>query len=137
MALRTNTAALSGNLNGVVAGTTVFANSGSIQVGDGARQKVKALSAQVTATAATATLTIAVKWQVSADKVTWIDASNGPQNAASVPFTTGTSAARTGVFSAPDAVYSSNFARAVLVTGVVAGAAGDTYTIGYSYRTPA
>lgn len=136
MALRTNTAALSGNLNGQAAGATVSTTT-VIQVGDSSRQKVKALSAHVSATANTATLTVAVKWQVSTDKTTWIDASNGPQNAASVPFTTGTSTIKTQAFSAPDAVYSYPFTRAVLVTGGTTGAAADTYSIGYSYRNPA
>lgn len=136
MALRFNTAVSSGNLNGQTAGSTV-AGTTSIETGDNARQKIKALSANVTATANTATLTVAVKWQISSDRVSWTDASNGPQNAASVPFTTGTSAAKSMLFSAPDAVYSARYCRAALVTGGATGAAADTFSIGYSYRTPA
>lgn len=136
MALRLNTVVSSGNLNGQAAGATV-AGTGSIETGDSARQKIKSLCAQVTATANTASLTVAVKWQVSNDRTTWIDASNGPQNAASVPFTTGTSAAKTQLISAPDAVYGARYCRAVLVTGGATGAASDLWSIGYSYRTPA
>lgn len=136
MALRLNTAVSSGNLNGQAAGATV-AGTTSINTGDASRQKVKSLCAQVTGTAATATLTMAVKWQVSNDRTTWTDASNGPQNAASVPFTTGTSAAKSMLISAPDAVYGAQYCRAVIVTGGATGAAGDTWSIGYSYRSPA
>lgn len=136
MALRYNVTQSSGNLNGQAAGSVV-AGTGSIEIGDNARQKIRALQCLVTATANTASLTVAMKWQVSNDRATWVDASNGPQNAASVPFTTGTSVAKTMVISAPDSVYASRFARCVIVTGGATGAAADTYNIGYMYRTPA
>lgn len=124
---------VSGNLNTLVAGSTV--NGGSLLVSDSVRVKLKNLSAQVSATAATATLTVSFKWQVSIDGTTFLDVANGPQNAASVVFTTGTSAIKSGVIQAPEAVYAWAYTRIVLVTGVATGAAGDLYTMSYTART--
>ena len=135
MALRSNFLPLTGNLNGLVAGTSV--NGNTVEIGDNARQKIKGLGGNVSVTANTATLTASFKWQVSMDRTTWLDVANGSQNAAAVVFTTGTSAAKTASLPAPDSVYGWRFCRLVLVTGVVTGAAGDLYSFGYNFRTPA
>lgn len=126
--------AVTGNLNTLVAGTTVT-NTGSINVSDSSRPKLKMLSSQVSVTAATATLTVTAKWQVSLDATTWLDVANGSQNAASVVFATGTSAIVTKVIDAPAGVYAWPYARVALVTGVATGAAGDLYSVGYRART--
>lgn len=127
---------VTGNLNTLVAGTTV-ANTGQVNVSDSTRAKLKMLSALVSVTAATSTLTVTAKWQVSLDASTWIDVANGPQNAASVVFATGTSAIVTKTIDAPGGVYAWPFSRVALVTGVATGAAGDLYSVGYRARTSA
>lgn len=112
----------------------VFAGN-SVNVGDGQRQKVKALSARVTGTAATATITYTGSWQGSNDGTTWETFANGPQNAASVVLATGTSAAFVKLVPAPDQVYGYRFVRYVVTTGVATGASGDLLSIGYCYRS--
>lgn len=131
MALRSNVSQLSGNLNTLVAGSVVPGNA--VFLGN-ASKKVAFLSAVLLLTAATATITISAKWQVSKDGATWVDLTNGPQNAASVVLVTGTASAVTKVMPVPDAVYGWQYVRVALVTGVVTGNTGDLYTIGYSYR---
>jgi hypothetical protein len=132
MALRQNYLPASGNLSGQTAGTVVAGNT--LPVGEMPRTLAKTLSALVSATAATATLTVTFKWQVSNDKSTWYDLMNGSQNAASVVFATGTAAIKTAVLPAPDAIFGWKYARVALVTGVATGASGDLYSMGYAYR---
>lgn len=135
MALRFDSLKTTSNLNGITAGSTV--GMATVDVGDGARQKIRSLAANVTVTAATSTLTVTLKWQVSNDKSTWTDVVNGPQNAAGVVFTTGTAAAKSAVVEAPATVYGFRYCRLSLVTGAATGGASDTYAVGYSFRSPA
>ena len=124
------------NLNGLAAGSVVGGNA--VDIGDNARQKVLNLSALVTVDAETSTLTITAKWQVSNDGTTWVDVTNGTQNAAGVALATGTGgadAAVTRAIPAPRAVYGWRKARLALVTGVASGTTSDTYSISYCYRT--
>lgn len=131
MAIRSNVSASNGNLNTLVSGTVVPGTA--VFIGR-AYNKIRALSARVQLTAATATLTMATKWQVSVDNSTFVDVANGTQNAASVVVTTGTSAIKTLVIPAPELVYSYPFARLSVVTGVATGATGDLWVIDYTYR---
>lgn len=121
----------SGNLNTLVSGSVV--TGAAIFLGR-TNRKVVSLSARVQLTAATSTLTIATKWQVSVDGTNFVDITNGPQNAASVVVTTGTAAIVTKIIPPPDAIYGYPYARLALVTGVTTGAAGDLYVIDYAYR---
>jgi len=131
MALRNAVAATSGNLNTLIAGSVQAGTA--IFMGQSWR-KVLGLSALVSVTAATSTLTLAAKWQVSVDNSTWLDVANGTQNAASVVLATGTAAIVTKVIPAPDVVYGYPYARVAVVTGVTTAAAGDLYAMSYSYR---
>lgn len=131
MSLRNAVSATAGNLNTLVAG--------SVQAGTAiflgrAWRKVAGLSALVSVTAATSTLTLAAKWQVSVDNSTWLDVANGTQNAASVVLATGTTTIVTKVLPAPDVVYGYPFARVAIVTGVATAGASDLYAMSYSYR---
>lgn len=131
MALRNAVGATSGNLNTLVAGTSTPGSS--VFLGQSWR-KVAGLSATVSVTAATSTITLATKWQVSTDNVNFTDVVNGTQNAATVVLATGTAAIVTRVIPAPDVVYGFPYARIAVVNGVVTGAAGDLYAISYNYR---
>lgn len=133
MALQYNIYAVTGNMNTLVAGSVIAGTA--LNLGDNARVKLKTLSALVSATAATATLTVAGKWQVSNDNSTWVDLSNGSQNAAAVVLTTGTATIATKAIPAPDAIFGWKWARFALVTGVATGATADLYSIGYCQRT--
>lgn len=138
MPLRYNAHSASGTADTLVI-TSVIGGT-AVEMGDNARQKVRALSALVTVDAETSTFTFAGKWQGSNDGVTWVDITNGPQNAAGVVLATGTGGADAAVtrsYEAPCAVYGWRKARFALVTGGTTGAAVDTYTIGYNYRTGA
>lgn len=131
MPIRNAVSASSGNLNTLVAGSVV----GGVAIFLGrSNRKIGFLSARVQLTAATATLTMATKWQVSDDSSTWEDVVNGPQNAASVVVTTGTSALVKRIIPPSEAIYGRAYARLAIVTGVATGAAGDLYVIDYSYR---
>lgn len=132
MALRNNFQPVSGNLNTLVAGSQV--NGATFRLGDQPRTLGKELSARVAVTAATATITVAVKFQVSTDGTTFYDVANGSQNAASVVLATGTSAIVTKVFAFPSECWGWKYARLSLVTGVATGAAGDLYAVDYNYR---
>lgn len=132
MALRYNFLPKTGNINTIVAGSTVAGNT--LILGDQPRTLGKTLSALVSFTAATATLTATVKWQVSNDGTTFVDLANGPQNAASVIFATGTAAIVTKAIPAPSEIWGWRMARIAIVTGVATGAAGDLYSLGYCYR---
>lgn len=124
-----------GNLNTVLAGVTTGGNA--LLTGDNSRQKVRNLSCLVTVDCETDTLTMAFLWQVSNDNSTWVDVSNGSQNAAAVVFATGTAGADANVtkmFPAPDSVYGWKYVRGAIVTGVATGNTADTYSIGYCFR---
>lgn len=130
MTVRNNVSGVSGNANTLVAGSLI---AGSAIFMGGNVRKVAFLSALVSVTPATATLTFSGKWQVSNDNTTWIDATP-PNNAANVTLATGTATIVTKTFEAPEAVYGWRYSRFSLVTGVATGAAGDLYSIAYSYR---
>lgn len=129
--IRNNVNTASGNLNTLTSGSVV--GGPAVFMGNGFK-KIANLSATLGLTAATATLTMAAKWQVSNDNSTWIDVANEPQNPAAVVITTGTATIVTKAMPAPDAIYGWQYARIAIVTGGTTGAAGDLYTIGYNYR---
>lgn len=136
MTMRYNAHSSSGTLDTLASGSVVGGTA--VDLGDNARQKVRSLSALVTVAAETSTLTITAKWQVSNDGTTWADFSNGSQNAAGVALATGTAGADPAVskaIPAPDAIYGWKKARIALVTGGTTGAAADTWTLSYCYRT--
>lgn len=136
MPLRYNTYATSGNAATLVVGSVIGGTA--VDLGDNARQKVRALSALVAVDAETNTFTFAAKWQVSNDGSTWVDVANGSQNAAAVVLATGTAGADplvTKSIPAPDAIYGWRQARIALVTGGTTGAAADTYALSYCFRT--
>lgn len=136
MPLRYNALASSGNANTLASGSVIAGTA--VDMGDNARQKVAGLSALVAVLAETNTLTFAAKWQVSNDGSTWVDVTNGPQNAASVVLATGTAGADSTVtkaIEAPPSVYGWRKARLSLVTGGTTGNSADTYAIGYCFRT--
>lgn len=138
MSLRYNAHVATGNANTLVAGSVIGGTA--VDMGDNSRQKVRGLSALVTVDCETSTLTMTGKWQVSNDGATWIDVTNGSQNAAGVVFATGTGGADADVtkcFQAPDAVYGWKKARFAVVTGITTGDTVDTYSIGYCYRAGA
>lgn len=124
-----------GTADGLAAGTTIGGTA--LQT---ANAQVGTLSALATVDAETSTLTLAFKWQVSADNSTWVDLANGSQNAAAVVLATGTAgadAAVTRAFPAPEAVFGWQYVRAALVTGVTTGTTSDTYTLTLKYRRAA
>ncbi len=129
MSIRNAVSASSGNLNGI----STVKNGSTVFLGQSWR-KVAGLSALVSLTAATSTITLGTKWQVSNDNVTFYDVTNGTQNAAAVVFATGTAAIVTKVVEAPPSVYGYAYARIVVVVGVTTGAVGDLYSISYNYR---
>jgi len=136
MTMRYNAHKKTGDADGQASGTTIGGNA--LDLGDNARQKVRSLSALVLVDAETATFTWTAKWQVSNDGTTWVDVTNGSQNAAGVALATGTAGADAAVtrsIPAPDAIYGWRKARMALVTGGTTGTTSDTYEIGYCYRT--
>ena len=139
MALRYN-AHSTGTLNAdtLVAGSTLAGNA--VDMGDNSRQKVRNLSALVTVDVETTSLTFAGVWQVSNDGSTWVNVSNGTQNAAAVVIATGTGGADPSVtkaYEAPPTVYGWRKARFTFLTAGATGAATDTYAISYCYRAGA
>lgn len=137
MPLRYNALPNSGTFNGL---TATAVNGLAVDMGDNARQKVRNLSALASVDCETSTMTMAGFWEVSNDGTTWVTVTNGPQNAASVVFATGTAGADpvvTRAFEAPPAVYGWRKARFSIINGVAAGAAADTWAISYSFRTGA
>lgn len=91
------------------------------------------LSANITCTAATASITYTLKWQVSDDNSTWVDCIT-MNSAANVTLTTGTAAAVSRCVDAPSCVYGKPYARLALVTGAQTAGAGDQYAGSYNYR---
>lgn len=135
MSLRYNFSPVTGNANGLAAGTAVPGNA--LDINDGQRQKVFGLSALVTVLAETNTLTWSGKWQGSDNGSTWVDIANGSQNAAAVVLATGTAGADVAVtksIPAPEGVTGWRKARFVLVTGATTGATADTYSVSYCFR---
>lgn len=135
MPLRYNAHLASGTANGLGTGSVIPGNA--VETGDNARQKVRGLSALVNVDAETSTFTFAAKWQVSNDGSTWVDVTNGSQNAAAVVLATGTGGADASVvraIPAPDSVYGWRKVRIALVTGGTSGASADTYELSYCYR---
>jgi len=133
MAKKYNVGQATGTFNGVAAASAVTGNS--VFLGNDTA-KVTGLCALCVVLAETNTFTIAPKWQVSNDASTWVDLTNGPQNAAATVLATGTAGADAAVTKAiplPDAAYGFKFARMALVAGGTTGASADTYTIGYCY----
>lgn len=124
--------ATSGTFNTLTAGQQV--SGSALNTANIGTQRLKAVSARVAVTAATSTITLTAKWQVSLDNSTWFDVANGSQNAAGVVLATGTSAIVTKVIPAPECIYAYTFARIAVVVGVTTGAAGDLYAISYAAR---
>ena len=91
------------------------------------------LSARVTVTADTATITLTPRWQVSDDNSVWVDLFQ-PNNAAYVIQATGTVAAVLRHISAPQGVFAHRFARVVVQVGVATGQVADVGNIGYNYQ---
>jgi hypothetical protein len=138
MTMRYNAHALTGDFDGDAIGTVQGGTA--VDIGDNARQKVRNLSALVTVDCETSSMTLAGKWQVSNDGSTWVDVTNGSQNAAAVTLATGTGGADASVsraYPAPDAVYGWRKARFALVTAGAQGTTSDTFSIGYCYRAGA
>lgn len=136
MPIRYNWLSSSGNATGLASGSVIGGNS--VNIGDNTRLKIRFLAADVSLLADTSTFTWATKWQVSNDNSTWVDCSNGPQNAAAVVIATGTAGADTvvrKVIEAPETVYSWRYARIAAVTGGTTGATIDTYSLSYAART--
>jgi len=122
-----------GTFNGVTAGSQVSGNP--VFIGNDVARAAY-LSALCVLLAETNTLTLVVKWQVSNDNTTWVDCAESISNVAATVVGTGTAGADTAVtrvFEAPGSVYGWKYARVAFVVGVATGAAGDTYTYGYSY----
>jgi len=133
--LASNVLDKSGNLNAVTAGTATGMNSV-----DMSQVLPNTLHARCQLTAATSTITLALRWQVSNDNSTWEDVLLGGQDVVAaltdLIVTTGTAAIKKVHMSAPDAVYASRYARIAVVVGVTTGAAGDLYDVSYSYQRP-
>lgn len=124
---------------GSVSGDFNTATAGTVKAGtalDTGRCLPGSLSALVSVDCETNTMTMVAKWQVSKDKSTWVDIVQS-NNAATVTLATGTGSADdtvTKAIVAPDAVFGWEYARLVVVNGVVTGNTVDTYAIGYCYR---
>jgi len=130
-AIRYNVSTTTGDLDTVsaasVTGSAVFMGS--------RRKKIDDLSAYVTFTGATASLTVAPHWQVSN---TDTDANyqtlpNDAAGTASLVIATG-AVNVTQAIQAPAGVTGYRYARCLLLVGGATGAAGDLFSIGYSYR---
>lgn len=119
------TTAVVGAAGTTVALTAINLFSSNVETGS--------LSANITATAATAGITYTLKWQVSDDASTWVDCL-AMNSAANVILTTGTAAALSRCVEAPSCVYGKRHARLALVTGVQTAAAGDQYAGSYNFR---
>lgn len=120
-----------GDVDSQTAGSTVGMSTVAMS-----RVRPGTLSALYVVDAETNTITLAAKWQVSADGSTWNDVANAPGNPAAVVLATGTGgadAAVTKAVPAPEAVSGWRFARASIVVGVTTGTSSDTYTVSYNY----
>jgi hypothetical protein len=120
----------SGNLNGVTSGTTTPGTT--IPTADIAPNSLSLLSA---VTAATSTITLTPKIQVSHDNSTWYDAATGLADATATVEATGTATIVNRVFDVPSALYVGwQYIRAAVVNGVTTGASGDLYAFTFQYR---
>lgn len=125
------TASTTGNFDSDAAGTTdTFATVVMSQVQPGS------LVADLTVDIESASLTMALSWQVSMDNSTFTTVMSAPNNAAAVILGTGTGgadAAISRIAPAPDAVYTFPYARCALTTAGATGATTDTYDVKYRY----
>lgn len=123
-----------GNATGIGSGSAV---SGNAVFMGGTSLKVSDLSALISVTANTSGLTLAPRWQVSADNSTWYTCKADPDNANAV-LATGASGGGnvTGnvVLPAPSFVKGWKYARAQVVVGAATGTTNDLYSIAYNYR---
>lgn len=123
-----------GNALGLVATTKILGPTLNL-----ARVARGTLTAQISVTAATATLTFTPSWQV-ANKADFTDGQvieNDPLGSAHPVLATGTAAIVTKALQAPRGVHGFRYCRAVLTVGVVTGQVGDLYSIGYTYAQEA
>ncbi len=134
MLTRFNYLAATGNANGVAAGA--FVNGPILNMG---RVKANTLSAQVTVDAETSLLTFALNWQGSntADFAIVTDLASELNGAATVlaTGTAGADAAVTKAVPAPQGAYGFRYTRCRLAVAGATGAAADTYSLGYNFRT--
>lgn len=97
----------------------------------------RTLSAEVTLTAQTTSITTFAKWQVcNTTGGTWRDfvAANNPADVAIATGTGGVDTAVTKVIGAPNGIESWKFARVQLYTGAQSATTGDLGSATYSYR---
>lgn len=122
----TTATTVTGNANTKTAGSVIPGTTFN-------RNELTQGSACVLATvlADTNTFTFTGVWQVSLDNTTFYDCAlaNNPANVALDTGTASADVAVTKVIEAPSCVYSFPFFRFALVTGVVTGAAIDTYSL--------
>ncbi len=135
MAFLANKFPVSGNANGLVAGSRI--NGGSCPMG---RVAPGSLAAVVDVDCETSTLTMAGVWQGAnlANFSDAVDLAYDSNNPAAVAIATGTAGADANVkkaYPCPMAGYAYKYVRFQILTGVVTGAAADTYAIGYNYRS--
>ncbi len=127
--LRFNTSIVTGTLNTVsnasVTGATLFLGTSF--------QKIESLSAYLIVTAATSSITVTPYWQVSNDASTFKDVQPLPNCALALPIATGAENV-TEVVPTPKGIEGYKYARCMLRVAGATGAAGDLFSIGYSYR---
>lgn len=119
----------SGNLNTVTSGTTVGGTAVNPLMWE-----ADTCSCLFNVTAATSTLTITGKFQVSTDNSTWYDLAGDAQNPANVILATGTSSAVTRVLPIPSGATRWPYLRAAVVVGATTGATGDLYAFTFNYE---
>lgn len=129
---RVKIAAVTGNLNTVVAGTSTSAAGLVMRTG---RYEPGSLSCEFALLAETNTITLEGRWEVSDDNSTWVDMP--VQNAEAVTVLgTGTAGADSTVtksLPAPRAAEGYKYVRPVVVNRVVTGASVDTYSMTIRY----
>lgn len=131
--LYASTGTLSGASGTVFTGSTILPDQ---SLGGSNKPRAGTLSAQLSVTAATSSLAVYLKWEVSHDNSTWIQCLTSPQNAAPVALVTGTSTVITRSAPAPDCVYGYKYARASLYSAGATGTGGDAVGIGYVFSRP-
>ncbi len=115
--------------NAAVTGASLFLGMSQDKVADGT------LSAYLILTAATASLTITPSWQVSNDGTTFTTVKLNSLNTAAIAVATGVLNVTT-VVEPPRTVFGYQWARVLLNVAGATGAAGDLFSIGYSYKQP-
>lgn len=127
--LRFNTNIVTGSMNGVsnasVTGNTVFLGTNFV--------KLEYLTAYLIVTAATASLVVKPYWQVSNDGSTFKTMQNDANCGIQLAIATATENV-TEVLPTPRGIEGYKYARCMLAVSGATGAAGDLYSIGYSYR---